>query len=200
MIKKYLLAFLPLLFLAAPVSVYAAGPSFSGFTSLAKEVGGEMYGGSFASSGFYTDALAYLAAHPGSTITITGASVACYNVTEASFSGPSGDGGLNVDGFTSCPSDLTGVTISATINDPPPPPPPPPPSFDSMLTDANNGFGSSTGLTIDGVVSWAGDNLIKLFIGSGLAVLFNLRWWIAALVIIAALVYFAYRAFRFFRH
>jgi len=72
----------------------------------------------------------------------------------------------------------------------------------SVIGDADAGFGTATGLTdgISGVVTWAGTNLYMLFIGSGLAVLYNLRYWIVALVIISAIIYFAFRAFRFFRH
>ncbi len=69
-----------------------------------------------------------------------------------------------------------------------------------LITTASTGFASTTGFSVGSVVTWAGDNLIKLFIGSGLAVLYELRYWIVALVIIAAIVYFAYRAFQFFRH
>lgn len=70
----------------------------------------------------------------------------------------------------------------------------------SLVTSAESGFASTTGFSIASVVDWTGDNLITLFIGSGLAVLYNLRYWIVALVILAAIIYFAYRAFRFFRH
>lgn len=69
-----------------------------------------------------------------------------------------------------------------------------------LITSAQSGFASTTGFAVTDVVTWAGDNLIKLFIGSGLTVLYELRYWIVALVIIGAIVYFAYRAFRFFRH
>lgn len=69
-----------------------------------------------------------------------------------------------------------------------------------LITDASAGFASTTGFAISDVVTWAGDNLIKLFVGSGLSVLYNLRYWIVALVIIGAIVYFAYRGFRFFQH
>lgn len=72
--------------------------------------------------------------------------------------------------------------------------------MDSLITSASTGFASTTGFSISSVVTWAGDNLIKLFIGSGLGVLYELRYWIVALVVISAIVYFAYRAFRFFRH
>ena len=69
-----------------------------------------------------------------------------------------------------------------------------------LISASEAGFASTTGFSVSSVVDWAGDNLIKVFLGSGLAVLYNLRYWIVALVIIAAVVYFAYRAFRFFRH
>lgn len=69
-----------------------------------------------------------------------------------------------------------------------------------LITEASAQFASTTGFSVGSVVTWAGDNLIKLFIGSGLSVLYELRYWIVALVIIGAIVYFAYRAFRFFRH
>jgi hypothetical protein len=69
-----------------------------------------------------------------------------------------------------------------------------------LLANATSTFMTTTGFQVGDVVTWAGDNLIKLFIGSGLAVLYSLRGWIVALVIIGAIVYFAYRAFRFFRH
>ena len=69
-----------------------------------------------------------------------------------------------------------------------------------LISTATSTFEGTTGFDVSSVVVWAGDNLIKLFIGSGLAVLYELRGWIVALVIIGAIVYFAYRAFRFFRH
>lgn len=69
-----------------------------------------------------------------------------------------------------------------------------------LISTAEAGFASTTGFGVDDVIAWSGDNLIKLFIGSGLAVLYELRYWIVALIIIAAIVYFAFRAFRFFRH
>lgn len=69
-----------------------------------------------------------------------------------------------------------------------------------LITAAESGFATTTGFSVGDVVTWSGTNLIKLFIGSGLAVLYELRYWIVALVIIGAIVYFAYRAFRFFQH
>lgn len=69
-----------------------------------------------------------------------------------------------------------------------------------LLSSATSTFMTTTGFNVGEVVTWSGDNLIKLFIGSGLAVLYELRGWIVALVMIGAIIYFAYRAFRFFRH
>lgn len=69
-----------------------------------------------------------------------------------------------------------------------------------MINSATTSFLETTGFDIAAVVTWAGDNLIKVFIGSGLAVLYELRYWIVALIIISACVYFAFRAFQFFRH
>jgi hypothetical protein len=72
--------------------------------------------------------------------------------------------------------------------------------MNALIASSSAGFLATTGFNVSDVVTWAGDNLIKLFIGSGLSVLYNLRYWIVALVIISAIVYFAYRAFGFFRH
>ncbi len=72
--------------------------------------------------------------------------------------------------------------------------------MDSLISTASDGFASTTGFTIGSVVTWMGTNLLTLFIGSGLAVLYELRYWIVALIIIAAIIYFAFRGFRFFKH
>jgi len=69
----------------------------------------------------------------------------------------------------------------------------------AIIDAAQVQFASTTGFTVMSVVQWTGDNLIKLFIGSGLSVLYELRYWIVALVIISVIVFFAYRAFKFFR-
>lgn len=63
-----------------------------------------------------------------------------------------------------------------------------------LITAAEAGFASTTGFGIPDVVAWAGDNLMKLFLGSMLAVLYELRYWIAALLVIAIIIFFSYRA------
>lgn len=69
-----------------------------------------------------------------------------------------------------------------------------------LIDTAEAGFASTTGFSVADTVTWSADNLIKVFIGSGLALLYELRYWILALVIIAAVIYFAFRAWVFFRH
>lgn len=72
--------------------------------------------------------------------------------------------------------------------------------MDSIIQSATSTFQTTTGFSMDAVLAWVKTNLIDLFLGSGLGLLYTLRGWIVALVVIGAIVYFAYRAFRFFRH
>jgi len=72
--------------------------------------------------------------------------------------------------------------------------------MDSLITTATSTFQTTTGFSMDSVLTWSVDNLLKVFLGTGLAVLYTLRYWIVALVVIALLVYFAFRGFRFFKH
>lgn len=69
-----------------------------------------------------------------------------------------------------------------------------------IINTATSSFQTTTGFSFADVVSWVGDNLIKLFIGSGVGLLDALKNWIVALIVISAIVYFAYRAFRLFKH
>lgn len=66
----------------------------------------------------------------------------------------------------------------------------------------NNGeqvFQSTTGESVGGAVDFVGDNFVKLFIGTAFSFLYRMWYWIIGLVIISSIVYFSYRAFRFFR-
>jgi len=72
--------------------------------------------------------------------------------------------------------------------------------MDALVNTATSTFNTTTGFEMSDALTWTADNLLKLFIGSGLALLYTLRGWIVALVVLAAIIYFAYRAFRFFRH
>ena len=68
------------------------------------------------------------------------------------------------------------------------------------ISAAETGFASTTDMTVSSVVTWMWDNLAKPIIGSGLAVLYELRYVIIAFVVLPALIYIAYRGYRFFAH
>lgn len=70
----------------------------------------------------------------------------------------------------------------------------------TIVNAATTTFNTTTGFTLASVLQWAVTYLYDLFIGSGLAVLYELAPWIVAIIMIAAVVYFAYRMFQFFRH
>ncbi len=67
----------------------------------------------------------------------------------------------------------------------------------ALITTAEAGFASTTGFSIADLVTWTGTNLLTLFIGTTVAILYELRYWIAALLVISAVIFFAYRALRF---
>lgn len=72
--------------------------------------------------------------------------------------------------------------------------------MDTLIGNASSTFASTVGFTPADAVTWTGSNLLKPFIGGGIDLLFELRYWIIALVVLSAIIYFAYRAFRFYRH
>lgn len=97
--------------------------------------------------------------------------------------------------YTSCTNSFGhDFDFTVTYN---PPPPPPPAGVNGLVSDANDAFGSATGFDIPNTVSWVGSSFIGLFIGSGLAVLYNLRWWLIAILIITNIVTWAYLYYRY---
>jgi hypothetical protein len=71
--------------------------------------------------------------------------------------------------------------------------------MDSVITTASTTFSSAMGFEWSAVVTYM-KTLLLLVLGSGLGLLQVLMPYIIALVVIGAIVYFLYRAFRFFRH
>lgn len=69
----------------------------------------------------------------------------------------------------------------------------------TLVDNATSTFESTTGLTFSDVISWMTVQL-KLIMGTGLAILQDLMPWIVGLIALGAIVYFAFRAFRFYRH
>jgi len=71
--------------------------------------------------------------------------------------------------------------------------------MDAIITSASTTFNTTTGFSLSSVVDFMTD-MITLVIGTGLGVLQALLPWIVALVAIGAVVWFLFRAFRFFKH
>lgn len=71
--------------------------------------------------------------------------------------------------------------------------------MDTVINTASTTFTTAMGFTWADTVVYM-KSLLLLVIGSGLGLLETLMPYIIALVVIAAIVYFLYRAFRFFRH
>jgi hypothetical protein len=71
--------------------------------------------------------------------------------------------------------------------------------MDTVITTASSTFTTAMGFNWSDVVAYM-KTLLLLVIGSGLGLLQVLLPYIIALVIISAIVYFLYRAFRFFKH
>ena len=68
-----------------------------------------------------------------------------------------------------------------------------------LIASSSAEFENTVGFSLSSVVDWMGTNLALPFIGGGVSILYSLRYWIIALVALAIIIYFAYRAFRFFR-
>ena len=75
-----------------------------------------------------------------------------------------------------------------------------PGTLQQVVDNATTTFDQTTDPPLGDYLDWSATNFYDLFLGSGLAVLFYLRGWIVAILMIGALVYFAYRMFLFFRH
>ncbi len=71
--------------------------------------------------------------------------------------------------------------------------------MDTIINNASTTFTTAVGFNWSDVTAFM-KTLLLLVIGSGLGLLETLLPYIIALIIISAIVYFLYRAFRFFRH
>lgn len=69
----------------------------------------------------------------------------------------------------------------------------------TIIDTASSTFTTTTGFSLSSVVDFMTD-MIVLVIGTGLGILQALLPWIVALVAIGAIVWFLFRAFKFFRH
>lgn len=61
-----------------------------------------------------------------------------------------------------------------------------------LVENAEGGFSSTTGVTQGAAVTWAGGALIKPFLGSAFSILYYMRYWILAVIIIFLIMYWIY--------
>ena len=73
-------------------------------------------------------------------------------------------------------------------------------SLNTVVGNATSSFETTTGFSMDSVAQWMWTNLAEPILGSGLGVLYTLRWYIVATIALAIIVYFAFRYFGFFKH
>lgn len=78
-------------------------------------------------------------------------------------------------------------------------PPPPNMGIANLIASSSAAFASAYGFPMTTVTAWSGTWFLDI-IGSGLGVLVQLLPYIIGLAVIGAIVYFLYRAFRFFKH
>ena len=69
----------------------------------------------------------------------------------------------------------------------------------TLITTASSTFTTALGFNWSDVTAYM-SSLLSLVLGTGLGLLQTLMPYIVGLVFIGAVVYFVYRAFRFFRH
>ena len=71
--------------------------------------------------------------------------------------------------------------------------------MDTLVTNATTSFAATTGFSLSSVATWMWDTLLEPILGGGLAVLYTLRYYIIAMVLISIIVFFAYRAWKMYR-
>lgn len=73
-------------------------------------------------------------------------------------------------------------------------------SLNQVVGNATSSFEQTTGFSMDSVATWMWTNLAEPILGSGLGVLYTLRWYIVATIALGIIVYFGFRYFGFFKH
>lgn len=71
--------------------------------------------------------------------------------------------------------------------------------MDALIATSTSAFNTAFGISFSDVIAFMKTWLLQI-IGAGLGVLQALMPYIIGLAVISAIIYFLYRAFRFFRH
>lgn len=72
--------------------------------------------------------------------------------------------------------------------------------MDTLISNATSSFAATTGFSMDSVAVWMWTNLASPIMGTGFGVLYTLRFYILAAIVLGIIVYFAFRFFGFFKH
>jgi len=70
---------------------------------------------------------------------------------------------------------------------------------DALLQQATSSFQTTTGFSLDSVVTWMWTNILDPILGGGLASIYELRYAIIALVLLTLIVFFAFKAWHIWR-
>ena len=70
----------------------------------------------------------------------------------------------------------------------------------TIVDNATSSVKTTTGIGIDDLLAYIGTNFVLPIFGAGVGMFYDMRYWIIALVIFGALVFFGYRWFKFSHH
>lgn len=72
--------------------------------------------------------------------------------------------------------------------------------MDALIQNATSSFATTTGFSLDSVVTWMWTNIMNPILGGGLAGIYVLRYPIIALVLLTLVVFFGFKAWRMWHH
>ncbi len=98
------------------------------------------------------------------------------------------DGSTN--DYAACLLEFPGAYVLNTLTVVEDTPEPPSNPFAAVVAEGDTVMTTVTGENMQANVSYAGDTFYKPFIGAGLSVLYYIRYWVVALVIIGLIVFF----------
>lgn len=116
-------------------------------------------------------------------------------ISDQTFIGDS-NGAITPEGLTSLQTLFGSSAIAGGVMVSFAPSLPVPTGLTALVSDAELGFLSTTGISPAEVTEWTGDNLILLLIGSGLALLSNMIYWIIAIIIVWIIISFSMTALK----
>lgn len=71
--------------------------------------------------------------------------------------------------------------------------------MDTLLSTATSSFQTTTGFSLDSVVTWMWTNILAPILGGGLASIYVLRYPIIALALLGIVIFFGFKAWHMWR-